>query len=89
MLFEEQKEFFDVNVVKEVRNDTYRRLAKLATEVGVDEGEVYGLLEVSDKPGEDGALNVGNGVTDDVKVMVKVCGDVSGLEDVVFETDIV
>ncbi|KAI4178667.1 MAG: hypothetical protein L6R41_008279 [Letrouitia leprolyta] len=72
VLFEEQKEFFDVNVVKEVRNDTYRRLAKLATEVGVDEGEVYGLLEVSDKPGEDGALNVGNGVTDDVKVMVKV-----------------
>lgn len=71
-LFEHQKEFFDVNVVKETRNDTYKRLAKLAGEVGVDEKEVYGLLEVGDKPGEDGGLNVGNRVTDDVKVMVKV-----------------
>jgi protein-disulfide isomerase len=32
---------------------------------------VYGLLEISDKPGEDGSLNSGNGVTDDVKVQVK------------------
>ena len=39
--------------------------------MGVDEGKVYGLLEISDKPGEDGALNSGNGVTDDVKVQVK------------------
>ncbi len=61
-----------MNVVKETRNDTYKRLAKLAGEVGVDEKEVYGLLEVGDKPGEDGGLNVGNRVTDDVKVMVKV-----------------
>lgn len=72
ILFEHQKEYFDVNVVKEVRNETYKRLGKLAAEVGVDEGQVYGLLEISDKPGEDGALNIGNGVTDDVKVMVKV-----------------
>ncbi|KAL8732644.1 MAG: hypothetical protein Q9166_002619 [cf. Caloplaca sp. 2 TL-2023] len=71
-LFERQKEFFDVNVVKETRNETYRRLAKLAGEVGVGEGDVYGLLEVGDKPGEDGGLNIGNGVTDDVKVIVKV-----------------
>ncbi|KAL8663880.1 MAG: hypothetical protein Q9168_008016 [Polycauliona sp. 1 TL-2023] len=71
-LFEHQKEFFDVSVVKETRNETYKRLAKLAGEVGVAEKDVYGLLEIADKPGEDGGLNTGNGVTDDVKVMVKV-----------------
>jgi len=70
-LFERQKEYFDVNVVHEARNETYTRLAKLAAEVGVDEGEVLGLLRVGDKPGEGGALNVGNGVTDDIKLMVK------------------
>lgn len=58
--------------MKETRNETYRRLARLAGEVGVDEKEVYGLLEVGEKPGEDGGLNGGNGVTDDVKVLVKV-----------------
>ena len=36
--------------------------------MGLDEGEVYRLLEVSEEPGEGGSLNVGNGVTDDVKV---------------------
>ncbi|KAI4286832.1 MAG: hypothetical protein L6R35_003915 [Caloplaca aegaea] len=72
VLFDHQKEFFDVNVVNETRNETYKRLAKLATEVDIDEGKVYGLLEIADKPGEDGSLNTGNGVTNDVKVMVKV-----------------
>lgn len=70
-LFEQQKDFFDVSLVNETRNQTYRRLAKIAASVGVDEGKVYGLLEISDKPGEDGSLNSGNGVTDDVKVQVK------------------
>ncbi|CBX95317.1 hypothetical protein LEMA_P024690.1 [Plenodomus lingam JN3] len=70
-LFEQQKDFFDASVVNETRNATYRRLAKIAGSVGVDEGKVYGLLEISDKPGEDGSLNSGNGVTDDVKVQVK------------------
>ncbi|KAL8722005.1 MAG: hypothetical protein Q9225_001441 [Loekoesia sp. 1 TL-2023] len=80
-LFDHQKEFFDVNVVKETRNETYKRLAKLAGSVGVEEGKVYGLLEVGDKPGEDGGLNIGNGVTNDVKVMVKVSDDMwSGLK---------
>ena len=71
-LFEKQTDFFDVNVVNEKRNDTYKRLAKIAGSVGLDEGKVYDLLEVSDKPGEDGSLNGGNKVTDDVKLMVKV-----------------
>ncbi|KAL8743249.1 MAG: hypothetical protein Q9190_004387 [Brigantiaea leucoxantha] len=71
-LFDHQKEFFDVSVVNEVRNETYKRLAKLAGSVGVGEGEVFGLLEIPSKAGHDGGLNVGNKVTDDVKVMVKV-----------------
>ncbi|OCL11031.1 hypothetical protein AOQ84DRAFT_396524 [Glonium stellatum] len=33
--------------------------------------EVYQLLVISDKPGPDGALNTGNRVTNDVKLMVK------------------
>ena len=72
-LFEHQKDFFDVNVVHEVRNDTYKRLAKLAGGVGLDESKVFELLELSDKPGEGGSLNSGTKVTDDVKLMVKVC----------------
>ena len=70
-LFDHQKEYFDVNVVKEARNQTYKRLAELAGSVGVDSGKIYSLLEVSDKAGEDGSLNSGNGVTDDIKQMVK------------------
>lgn len=76
-LFEHQKEYFDVNVVNEARNITYKRLAKLAGTVGLDESKVFELLEIPDKPGEGGSLNVGNKVTDDVKLMVKVstlCG---------------
>ena len=72
LLFQHQTEYFDVSVVNETRNETYKRLAKLAAEVeGIDEGKILSLLKISDKPGEDGALNVGNGVTDDVKQMVK------------------
>jgi hypothetical protein len=70
-LFDQQKDFFDVNVVNETRNATYKRLAKIAGSVGVDEKKVYELLEISDKPGEDGSLNSGNKVTDDVKIQVK------------------
>lgn len=70
-LFDQQKDFFDVSVVNETRNATYKRLAKIAGSVGVDEKKVYELLEISDKPDADGGLNSGNKVTDDVKVQVK------------------
>lgn len=74
-LFEHQKEYFDANVVNETRNQTYERLAKLASkEAGVDEEAVMGLLRISDKPGAGGDLNGGNGVTADVKIMTKVRG---------------
>ncbi|KAI9668847.1 MAG: hypothetical protein M1831_000917 [Alyxoria varia] len=71
-LFESQKEYFDVSVVNEKRNDTYKRLAKLAGSVGVDEEQVLGLLKIPEKAGEDGSLNAGNGVTNDVKIIVKM-----------------
>ena len=61
-----------MNVVNEARNDTYKRLAKLAGSVGLEESQVLELLIISDKPGEGGALNIGNKVTDDIKLMVKV-----------------
>lgn len=71
-LFDAQKEYFDVNVVHESRNETYKRLAKLAGSVdGIDESKILKLLTVNDKPGEDGSLNIGNEVTNDVKLMVK------------------
>ena len=79
-LFEHQKEYFDVNVVHEARNDTYKRLAKLAGTVGLEESKVFELLEISDKPGEGGSLNSGNKVTDDIKMMVKV-SKFAGIQD--------
>src|ERR1700744_1919912 len=72
LLFEHQKEYFDVNVVNESRNETYKRLVKLAGSVGdIDERTILDLLLVPDKPDEDGGLNIGNKVTDDVKFQIK------------------
>ncbi|KAE8348216.1 hypothetical protein BDV28DRAFT_103916 [Aspergillus coremiiformis] len=70
-LFKQQKEFFDVSVVNETRNKTYARLAKVAGTVGVGEREVLKLLTVSDQASDDGQLNIGNDVTNDIKLMVK------------------
>jgi hypothetical protein len=72
-LFAAQREYYDVSVVAETRNDTYRRLARLAaSSAGVSEDEVFGLLEIPDKPAADGGLNVGNAVTNDLKVVIKM-----------------
>ena len=70
-LFDKQTEYFDVNVVNETRNKTYERLAKLAGTVGIDSDTIYSKLEISSKPGKDGSLNSGNGVTNDLKPLVK------------------
>ena len=70
-LFEHQKEYFDVNVVNEVRNATYKRLAKLGGGVGVDEEKLFDALKIPEAPAEDGSLNVGNKATNDVKLMIK------------------
>ena len=72
-LYDKQTDFFDVSVVHEERNNTYKRLAKIAAGVGIDEKKIYSLLEVSDKSDKDGSKNIGNGVTNDIKLMVKVC----------------
>lgn len=71
-LYDKQTDFFDVSVVHEERNKTYERLAKIAGGVGIDEKKIYDLLHVSDKPDKDGGKNIGNAVTNDIKLMVKV-----------------
>lgn len=74
-VFAHQADFFDVNVVNEARNQTYARLARLAVhtaglDLGVD--DILALLTVPDRPREsDGALNLGNAVTDDLKRIVR------------------
>ncbi|KAH8899198.1 hypothetical protein GQ53DRAFT_741299 [Thozetella sp. PMI_491] len=71
-LFKDQKAYFDVSVVNETRNETYKRLAKLgAQSAGVDEAELYQLLAVPTLPAKDGSLNIGNAVTNDLKVAIK------------------
>lgn len=72
-LFKHQTEFFDISVVNETRNKTYERLAIIAGSVGIDEKKLLDLLTISETPGEDGQLNAGNKVTNDIKWMVKVC----------------
>lgn len=71
-LFDESASFYDVNIVNETRNQSYKRLAKIGASVGLNEQEMYDLLKISDKPAEDGSLNTGNGVTNDLKVLVKM-----------------
>jgi len=39
--------------------------------VGLDEDEIYAMLKISDQPGEDGSLNTGNQVTNDLKLLIK------------------
>ncbi|TVY49824.1 hypothetical protein LOCC1_G000453 [Lachnellula occidentalis] len=71
-LFDEAASFYDVNVVQETRNQTYSRLAKVGAKVGLDEKEFLKLLWINDKPASDGSLNIGNAVTNDLKVLVKM-----------------
>jgi len=70
-LFDDAKSYYDVNIVNETRNQTYKRLAKLGGSVGVSEDKLLNKLWISDKPAEDGSLNTGNSVTNDLKVLVK------------------
>jgi len=58
-LFDKQVEFFDVNVVNETRNQTYRRLAEIAAGVGIDRDQILKLLTIPEKPKGD-SYNVGN-----------------------------
>ena len=71
-LFKNQTEFFDAYTANEPRNKTYGRLAKLAGNVGVNESQILGLLKVNENTADQGQLNSGNQVTNDIKQMVKV-----------------
>ncbi|KAK3393567.1 hypothetical protein B0H63DRAFT_20102 [Podospora didyma] len=72
-LFKDQKSFFDVSVVNESRNETYRRLAQLgADSTGVSASEIFKLIAIPAQAADDGSLNVGNAVTNDLKVIVKM-----------------
>ena len=72
-LFEHQKDYFDVSVASEPRNQTYKRLAKLASDTcGLDADEIMDMLEIPDKAGPSEELNGGNKVTGDVKMVVKM-----------------
>lgn len=73
-LFDAQHAYFDACVVDEPRNATYRRLAALAaraTDGEAAEAAVYALLEVA-RADAGAALNTGNGVTDDVKLVTRM-----------------
>lgn len=71
-LFNVQDSYYDVSVVNEPRNVTYKRLAKLAAEsTGVSADEVYKLLKIPENAAPDGSLNTGNGVTNDLKWVIK------------------
>ncbi|KAE8147573.1 hypothetical protein BDV25DRAFT_131973 [Aspergillus avenaceus] len=70
-LFRHQADFFDISVVNETRNETYGKLARIAGSVGVDEEVVFKLLCISEMAKGKGQLNVGNQVTNDIKLMVK------------------
>ena len=71
-MYDDAKSFYDANVVNETRNKTYERLAKVGAKVGVNEQELLKLLWIDDKPASDGGLNTGNGVTNELRVLVKM-----------------
>lgn len=47
----------------------------------MDEHEILELLTVPEQAGENGQLNIGNHVTNDIKLMVKVSTRKHSLED--------
>ncbi|CAD6501399.1 BgTH12-01651 [Blumeria graminis f. sp. triticale] len=71
-LFAESRSFYDISIVSETRNQTYARLAKIAARSGISENAMMDLLSIPETSGKDGQLNSGNGVTNDLKVMIKM-----------------
>lgn len=82
LIFERQSDFFDLKVVDETRNQTYQRLVGLFGELfkkdvsRVDEGEavkeLLDMLVVGHERGKRGTMNIGNRVTDDLKLCIKL-----------------
>jgi protein-disulfide isomerase len=71
-LFERQNEYFDVSVINETRNQTYRRLSDLASSItSIPSATFYDALAIPNTPAPDGSLNLGNEVTNDLKLHIK------------------
>ena len=86
LLFQKQTDFFDVHVVGETRNQTYQRLVSLFGTLFKDgelkragsqdredpAGQLWEALVVGHEQGKEGSLNIGNRVTDDLKLCIKL-----------------
>lgn len=70
VLFDHQPEFFDTECANETRDQIYKRIAKLASSVGVDESKFLALLTVG-KSKDGKPSNTGNSVTNDLKPFVR------------------
>ncbi|KXS18990.1 hypothetical protein M427DRAFT_29423 [Gonapodya prolifera JEL478] len=70
LLFERQVEFFDLNIQNLSREQIYERLLELVKAVGVDADKVAALLNL--KSGDGVSFNTGNGVTDDLKRVIRL-----------------
>lgn len=73
-LFKDQKAYMDVNVVNEGRNATYKRLAALAASSSggaIDADVIYKDLAIPTEPAADGSVNIGNAITNDLKLVIK------------------
>lgn len=66
-LFIEQKKYFDEFACNESRHQVYKRLAKIATSVGVDEAAFLDLLFI-----QKASSNDGNKVASDLKTQIKI-----------------
>ncbi|RPB27112.1 hypothetical protein L211DRAFT_834789 [Terfezia boudieri ATCC MYA-4762] len=65
ILFNNQSDFFDAAVLNETRNQTYKRLASLASPLASTD-DIYSKLEITNS-----SLNNGNKVTNDLKLHIK------------------
>ncbi len=73
-LFKDQRTYMDVGVVSEGRNDTYRRLAALAASASggqLSADDLYAQLVIPTEPAADGSVNVGNAITNDLKLVIR------------------
>ncbi|ODQ78077.1 hypothetical protein BABINDRAFT_163103 [Babjeviella inositovora NRRL Y-12698] len=71
-LFEAQESFFDTATLNETRNETYKRLADIGTQVGVDADAIYQRVLIA--PVAQGAKqsNAGNSVTPEIKYFTRL-----------------
>ncbi|CAG8496107.1 5444_t:CDS:2 [Ambispora gerdemannii] len=71
-LFESQKDYFDESVQELNRNQINKKLAKLAESVGISPSDFLEQLHISSTDDSSTARNVGNKVTNDLKIHIKL-----------------